>query len=117
MFGHFSRGAAILEFFSNRKVAELAKILAQGLAKRCPPAIANNPVRMVPQQRLSDILEDTFAPATQFTRENKLGWYKRGKLGRRFRWELIELGYDKKFVDTAVTRLIACVTRHSPLSA
>lgn len=117
LFSHFSRRTAILELFSNRKVAELAQILAQDLAKRCPPAIANNPVRMVPQQRLSDILEDTFAPATQFGRENKLGWYKRGKLGKHFRWELIELGYDKKFIDTAATRLIACVTRHPPLRA
>lgn len=72
---------------------------------------------MVPQQRLSDILQDTFAPAAQFSRENKLGWYKRGKLGRRFRWELTELGYDKKFVDTAATSLIACVTRNPPLGA
>ena len=112
MFRRFSRRAAILEFFSTRKVAELAQILAQDLAKRCPPAIANNPVRMVPQQRLSDILEDTFAPAAQFSRENKLGWYKRAKLGQHFRWELIELGYDKRFVDTAAAGLIVCVTRN-----
>jgi len=114
-FGHFSRRTAILEFFSIRKVAELAKSLAQEVAKRCPPAIANNPVRMVSQQRLSDILEEVFARAAHFSRENKLGWYKRGKLGRDFRWELIELGYDKKFVDTAAARLIVCVTRNPSL--
>jgi hypothetical protein len=111
----FSRRTAILEFFSTRKVAELAQNLAQDLAKRCPPAIANNPVRMVPQQRLSDILEEVFTRAVDYSRENKLGWYKRARLGQHFRWELIELGYDKRFVDTAAAGLIVCVTRNPSL--
>jgi hypothetical protein len=92
-------------------VAELAKSLAQDVAKRCPPAIANNPIRMVSDRRLSDILEEAFTRAAQqFTPENKLGWYKRAKLRRDFRWELIELGYDKKFVDTAAAGLMASLT-------
>jgi hypothetical protein len=98
-------------------VAELAKSLAQDVAKRCPPAIANNPIRMVSDRRLSDILEEVFARATQFSPENKLGWYKRAKLRRDFRWELIELGYDKKFVDTAVAGLMVSVTRNPSLKA
>jgi hypothetical protein len=111
-FGHFRRRVAILAFFSTRKVAELAQSLAQDVAKRCPPAIANNPVRMVSQQRLSGILEEVFARAAHYSRENQLGWYKRAKLGRDFRWELIELGYDRKFVDTAAVSLMLCVTRN-----
>jgi hypothetical protein len=109
--GHFSGRTAILEFFLTHKVAELAKSLAQHLAKRYPPAIANNPVQMVSQQRLSDILEEVFAEAADFTRENKLGWYKRAKLGREFRWELKEMGYDDKFIDVATEGLIARITR------
>ena len=101
----------ILEFFSTRKIAELAKRLAQDVAKRYPPAIANNPAQIVSAQRLSGILEEVFAHAAAFSRENRLGWYKKARLGNDFRWELNELGYDEKFVDAATEGLIFCVTR------
>lgn len=89
----------------------MAKRLAQDVAKRYPPAIANNPAQMVSQQRLSGILEQVFTRATEFSRENKLGWYKRARLGNDFRWELKEMGYDEKFVDTATEGLVLHVTR------
>ena len=109
---HFSERTAILELLYTRKLAELAANLAQDVAKRYPPAIANNPVQMVSQQRLSEILDEVFAHAADFSRENKLGWYKRARLGRRFRWELKEMGYDDKFVGTAAKGLILCVSRN-----
>jgi hypothetical protein len=113
--GHFSGRAAILEFFSTRKVTEFANSLAQDLARRYPPAIANNPAQEVSRRRLSDILEEVFTRVTNFSREHKLGWYKRAKLGTNFRWELNELGYDKKFVDTATEGLILYVSRNRSL--
>ena len=103
----------ILKFFSTRNVTEFAKSLAQDVAKRYPPAIANNPAQMVSQKRLSGILEDTFTRAAEFNRENKLGWYKKAKLGNEFKWELKEMGYDEKFVDVATEGLIVYVTRRA----
>ncbi len=93
----------------------MAKSLAQDVAKRYPPAIANNPAQVVSQARLSGILEEVFTRATDFSREHQLGWYKRARLGNDFRWELNELGYDKKFVDTATEGLILCVSRNPSL--
>lgn len=90
----------------------MAKSLAQDVAKRYPPAIANNPAQMVSQQRLSGILEEVFTCAAQFSRENPLGWYKRAKLGNDFRRELNELGYDEEFIDSATEGLILRVTRN-----
>jgi hypothetical protein len=104
-----------LDFFSTRKVAQFARSLAQDVARRYPPAIANNPAQVVSQQRLSGILEEIFARTTYFGQENKLGWYKRARLGKSFRWELNELGYDKKFVDRAAEGLILYVIRNSSL--
>ncbi len=101
----------ILKFFSTRKVTEFATNLAQDVAKRYPPAIANNPAQMVSQKRLSGILEEAFTRAAEFSRENKLGWYKKAKLGNEFRWELKEMGYDEKFIDMATEGLIVYVTR------
>jgi len=102
---YFSGRTAILEFFSSGKVAELAKSLAQDLARRYPPAIANNPAQVVSQQRLYGILEQVFARTTDFGPENRLGWYQRFSLGRSFRDELGELGYDGKFIDLAAEGL------------
>jgi len=93
----------------------LAKSLAQDVAKRYPPAIANNPAQVVSQQRVSGILEQVFARATAFSREHKLGWYKRARLGKDFRWELKEMGYDEKFIDFATEGLILCVSRNPSL--
>ncbi len=101
----------ILEFFSSRKVTEFAKSRAQDVAKRYPPANANNPAQMVSQKRLSGILEEAFTRAAEFNRENRLGWYKKAKLGNEFRWELKELGYDQKFIEGATEGLIVYVTR------
>jgi hypothetical protein len=92
-------------------VAELAKGLVQDVARRYPPAIANNPAQMVSPQRLSAILDEVFARAAEFGRANRLGWYRRARLGNVFRWELNELGYDENFVDSATEDLIRHLTR------
>ena len=88
----------MLESFSTRNVREFAENLAQDLAKRYPPAIANSPTQMVSQQRLSVILEAIFARAAEFKRENQLGWYKKARLDNIFRRELEEMGYEEKFI-------------------
>jgi hypothetical protein len=101
----------ILRFFSVRKLNEFARSLAQDIAKRYPPAIANNPAQVVSQKRLNRILEEAFTHAAEFRRENRLGWFKKAKLGNEFRWELKELGYDGKFVDEATKDLMLHLTR------
>lgn len=103
----------VFKLFSQSKIDEFAKSLAQDIAKRYPPAIANNPQQMVSQKRLTDILEETFTKAAAFQRENKLGWYRKAKLGNEFRWELKEMGYDEKFVEIATEGLVVYVTRAS----
>jgi len=97
--------------FSRSKVDEFAKSLAQDIGKRYPPAIANNPDQLVSQKRLSSILEDAFTRAHEFNREQRLGMFKKAKLGNTFKWELKEMGYDEKFVDMATEGLIVYLTR------
>jgi len=96
---------------STRAVTELAKSLALDVARRYPPAIANNPAQVVSKQRLSGILDEVFARASTFNQQHQLGWYKRARLGKEFRWELNELGYDEKFVKPATESLMRCVNR------
>jgi hypothetical protein len=101
----------MFKLFGPSKTDEFAKNLAQDIAKRYPPAIANNPEQMVSQKRLTAILEEAFNKARQFNTENRLGMFKKAKLGNTFKWELKEMGYDKKFVDMATEGLIVYLTR------
>lgn len=99
------------KIFSTSKVNEFAKTLAADIAKRYPPAIANNPEQMVSHKRLTAILEEAFNRAAEFQKEQKLGWFRRAKLVNEFQWELKEFGYDKKFVEMAAEGLLVYVTR------
>jgi hypothetical protein len=101
----------IFKLFAASKIDEFAKSLAQDIAKRYPPAIANNPEQMVSQKRLTTILEEAFNRAHQFSREEALGMYKKAKLGNTFKWELKEMGYEEKFVEMATEGLIVYLTR------
>ncbi len=93
------------------KVDEFAKVLAQDIAKRYPPAIANNPERTVSAKRLTSILEDIFTRAYDFKHEQKLGIYGKAKLGKTFKWELKEMGYNEQFIELATEGLVVYLTR------
>ena len=99
------------QLFSTSKVNEFAKSLATDIAKRYPPAIANNPEQIVSHKRLTTILEEAFNRAAEFQQEQKLGWFRRAKLVNEFQWELKEFGYEKKFVEMAAEGLLVYVTR------
>jgi len=96
---------------STSDVDAFAKTLALDLAKRYPPALDQGSARKLSQKRLTTILEEMFAKAVQFKTEHKLGIYKKARLGNTFRWELQELGYSEKFVETATEGLVVYVAR------
>jgi hypothetical protein len=98
-------------FVSGKQVDEFAKNLVQELAKRYPPALDAGGARRLSQKRLTTILEDTYNKAIEFKNQHKLGVYKKARLGNTFRWELEELGYSKKFVETATEGLVVYITR------
>ena len=49
--------------------------------------------------------------ALGFREQHDLGIYKKARLGNTFRWELEEMGYSKKFVETATEGLIVYIAR------
>ncbi len=96
---------------SGKQIDEFAKTLAQELSKRYPPALDKPDERRISQKRMTTILEDTFNRALEFKKQHKLGVYKKARLGNTFRWELQEMGYSGKFVETATEGLIVYITR------
>ncbi len=97
--------------FGGKDLEEFAKSLAQEIVKRFPPALANDPQRMVSPKRLTTIIEEVCVKAQRFQSENRLGMFKKAALGNTFQWELKEMGYNEKFVEVATEALIVYITR------
>ena len=70
-----------LKIFSSSKLEQFSADLVQDLVKRYPPAMANNPVQMVSEKRLSILLESSFLKAQTFAQENHLGTIRKAILG------------------------------------
>ena len=101
---------AILKFFDTAELEQFATELAADLGRRFPPASEARTDPGVVHQ-IHVILDGLATRALRFHEQNKLGIYKKAKLGNVFRWKLRELGYSPAFVERAtreiVTRLAA----------
>ena len=97
---------------SSKQVDEFAKELARELAQRCPPESTHpdSRTRVTPRMLVST-LDDICSKALKFRSEHKLGVYKKARLGNTFRWELTDLGFDKRFAEDATQRLIVRIAR------
>lgn len=100
----------LFSLFSSREVDDFAKQLAQDISKRYPPSMDNSD-KKVSANRLTKILEDAFAKAQTFSKEKKLGMYKKARLGNTFQWSLRDMGYSQKFIDIATEGLIVYLSR------
>lgn len=98
-------------FSGSKKISEFARELASNLAKRYPPALDVNPEKKISANRLTKVLEEALASASQFQRDNRLGVYGKAKLGNEFKWQLKELGYSDPFIEVATEGLMVYVTR------
>lgn len=107
----------ILGGVSSKQIDEFAKSLADSVAKRYPPALDSAKEKKVSVNRITKVLEDTYNKAVEFDRANRLGVYKRARLGNSFKWELKELGYSEKFVEVATEGLVVYVTRERGATA
>ncbi len=74
----------LLSIFSNKEINAFASDLATNLAKRYPPALDVSPDKRVSENRLTRVLEETLAKATEFQNEHKLGMLGKAKLGTEF---------------------------------
>jgi len=91
--------------FDTKKVDDFARSLAQDLARRFPPASEARTDKGAANQ-LAVVSEGLYARAIRFHQENKLGVYRKAKLGNTFRWQLQELGYSSGFIDNVTKGLV-----------
>ena len=88
---------------SGAQVDEFAKGLARELVAYLPPA--PGPKGPTPK-KIWIACETVFGKAVDFRRDNKLGVYKKARLGNTFRWELEALGYDRPFAQEVTQQLV-----------
>lgn len=95
----------ILKFLDTRDLEEFATGLAKDLARRFPPA---SEARTDPGaiNQIKVILEGLTTRAVRYREQNKLGVYKKAKLGNVFRWKLTELGYSADFAERVTKELV-----------
>jgi hypothetical protein len=91
-------------WFDAKSAQEFGEQLANALIERTPLE------EMKSEKSLSKKHEAMLNKLNQmivdFKKENTLNFYKKAKLGNRFRWVLIEKGYDQEYVDRMTNWLI-----------
>ena len=96
---------AFLGFVDTEAVERFAQTLADDLARRFPPESEKRSDQGAANQ-LKVILEGLGARAVRFKTENRLGIYRKAKLGTVFRYKLQALGYSDKFAEMATSEII-----------
>ena len=97
---------------SGKQINEFAVALARELAEQCPPVVGEGGGRpAVPPRKLAAALDEVCRKALDFKNRHKLGWYNKARLGNGFRWELTDLGYDKRFAEDVTQRLVVQISR------
>ncbi|MCW5623788.1 MAG: hypothetical protein KIT73_03615 [Burkholderiales bacterium] len=92
-------------WFDTKKVDDFARSLAQDLARRFPPTSEARTDKGAANQ-LAVVTEGLYARALRFHQENRLGVFRKAKLGNVFRWQLKELGYSERFIESVTKGLV-----------
>lgn len=100
----------LLRLFDTRKVDDFAQTLAQDLARRFPPSSESRTDKAA-QSQLNVIVDGLKARALRFHEENRLGFFRKAKLGNTFRWRLKELGYSDSFIAEVTRSLVVELAR------
>lgn len=96
--------------FDTRKVDDFARSLAQDFARRYPPANEKRTDKAATSQ-LSVVSEAIYTRALRFHQENRLGLFRKAKLGNTFRWQLKEMGYTDGFIETVTKGMVVRLAR------
>ncbi len=88
-----------------RDVESFATTLAEDLRRRFPPTSTSRTDRGAVSQ-LQGILDGIANRALRYQQENKLGIFKKAKLGNVLKWKLRDFGYGDEFSDAVVTQIV-----------
>ncbi len=96
----------ILKLFDHSEEKKLAHDLATRLIKELPPELMRNRRHSLSVNKITRILENTYAVAKEHQRERHIGFVKRAILINKFKWELNGQQYPDDFIDVATEGLL-----------
>ena len=98
----------ILKWFDTKDVDALAKHMVADMVGRLPPAkiAGGGPKGEAENDRAHHHL---LRQAPEFARGHRLNVYTKARLANNFKWQLLEAGYPKDFVDRMTIELAAVV--------
>jgi len=96
---------ALFGLLNTDDLEQFATGLANDLGRRFPPA---SEARTDPgaQYQVKVILEGLGARAVRYQSAQRLGVYKKAKLGNVFKWKLKDLGYSDDFAERATKEIV-----------
>ena len=98
-------------FVDKVTIEAFTRDLIEGVCRRYPPQIDNDPAKRPSEARLTRIVEDACAQARSFKVEQRLGWLGKARLGNALRWQLKERGFSQQFTDLMTEAVIVEVSR------
>lgn len=91
-------------WFDAREAMDFGQAMADHLADRLPKAEAK-PGKKAEKKR-AEVAAGMLAQVDRFARSTRLNTYKKAKLGNAFKWRLLDLGYEDRFVDEMTKELL-----------
>lgn len=90
----------------SKKPVEFAEAIVDKIARQFPPTSEPQLAKKGAQRRLEAILEHIMKDLEGFQSEARLGWIGKARLGNAFRWQLVDRGYSKQFVEALTEGII-----------
>jgi len=98
-------------WFSNAPIDEFGRALARELSARYTLEMDQSGRDKKSEKKLGRALNLVYGRAREFKRENRLGVYRKARLGNAFRWELKEMGYREAFIEQATKGLVLNISQ------
>lgn len=96
----------ILSCFSHAAEKDLAHKLTIQLIKDLPPTLMGDQRRLLSVNKITRLLERTYAIAAKYQQEKRLGFIKRAILANSFKWELKNKNYPDDFIQVVIEGLV-----------
>lgn len=101
----------LLSKFSTTEVKAFAAELAESLLKDLPPRLMLNSSSVISANRVSTILERSYAKAAAFQATRGISFVQRAAFANAFRWRAQDLGYPKEFISVATEGLLVHLSK------
>jgi hypothetical protein len=90
-------------WFNAKEANAFGEELAAFLAERLP--LDERDARRAPHKK-REVLAKLMAHAQRFAQVHPLNVYRKARLGSAFKWKLIDLGYEKDFVEEVTKEVL-----------